>query len=541
MLVASFQARAARDDAALLAAENRYAVFLDAYGARETIDSGLIAQVDGRDRSYWASEFAANKRALEVQLERLASVRLNPDDAAVLASLRGGLADFGGSSTSAAEGRCADASRADEPNSVLRAALLACFREVGNHVQFDGHEMTRVAVLQALQSLEPEARRKQLFLALRPLWQAIDADDGPSSPYRRRIAAAAEAGANGSPIDGAARSLGWTPGALQSALLEVLEAWRTTAVQGEVEPWDYRFRYAAASRKINSRLTRASLQPTMSRFFGDLGANLGPMDVTYDLNPRAGKTPFAYTDFIRIGRRIDGTWRPARVRVSESVESAGLFTLDEMVHETGHAVHFMAIRTRAAYFEPDNFLAEAFANVPAWSLYEPVWQRRYLGWAVCRADGLRERYALAMLDIAWTLFEMKMLREPQASPNQVWADLTSHYLGIAPHPDLAWWALRTQLVDMPGYMANYGAGALLTADMRANIERAIGRFDAGNTQWYPWVSQHILRHGSELPTRELLEHELGRKPSAAALIADIRSMNVADATCESAQNARENH
>ena len=121
-------------------------------------------------------------------------------------------------------------------------------------------------------------------------------------------------------------------------------------------------RYAAASHALNPLLSRETLQPMQMRFYDDLGADLRRLGVAYDLDPRSGKTPFAYTDFIRIGRWVDGAWRPARVRVSDSVESGGLFTLDELVHESGHAVHIMAIRARPAYFWPDDFLSEAFAS-----------------------------------------------------------------------------------------------------------------------------------------------------------------------------------
>jgi hypothetical protein len=529
----------ARDNPALLAAEHSYAALLDAYGARETIDTGLTAGVEGKGRDFWVARFDTNKHVLEGWLVQLGSMRLTREESAVLSSLRAGLADYGGSSTSAAEGRCADLSLPNQSDKVLRLSLLACFREIGNHISFAGREMTRVSVLQLLQTLEPEAKREQLFLALRPLWQVINGDDQPSSPYRRRIASAAvDARRHGSAVDAAARSLGWTTPELESALIEVLHAWRSVAVSEQLEPWDYRYYYAAASRALSSQLTRGSLQTTMSRFYQDLGVDLRAMQVTYDFEPRIGKTPFAYTDFIHIGQWVNDTWRPTRVRVSETVEDAGLDILGEMIHETGHVVHYMAVRARPAYFVPDNFLAEAFANIPAWSLHEPAWQQKYLGRAVCRRDGLRERYALAMLDIAWTVFEMRMLRDPEASPNQVWTELTSQYLGITPHPELAWWAQRTQLVDTPGYMANYGAGAILTADLRARVEQSVGQFDTGNRQWYSWVSQHLLRQGSQLKNEELFEREFGRKPSAAALIADIQSIAARDPTCESGKTDR---
>jgi hypothetical protein len=49
---------------------------------------------------------------------------------------------------------------------------------------------------------------------------------------------------------------------------------------------------------------------------------------------------------------------------------------------------------------------------------------------------------------------------------------------------MSWWAVRVQLVSRPGYMVNYGLGAVLTAEMRKATSDAIGPFDAGNPKWY---------------------------------------------------------
>ena len=49
-------------------------------------------------------------------------------------------------------------------------------------------------------------------------------------------------------------------------------------------------------------------------------------------------------------------------------------------------------------------------------------------------------------------------------PNAVWAGLTSRYLNIVPHPELAWWALRAQLVKAHQRMVT---GALLFAGLFA--------------------------------------------------------------------------
>ena len=81
--------------------------------------------------------------------------------------------------------------------------------------------------------------------------------------------------------------------------------------------------------------------------------------------------------------------------------------------------------------------------------------------------------------------------------------------------------MRVQLVDGPGYMINYGLGAALTADIRERVRQQIGPFDAGNTQWYPWLSENLLRFGSERDTPTLLREFFGRPLSVDALLRQI--------------------
>jgi hypothetical protein len=51
------------------------------------------------------------------------------------------------------------------------------------------------------------------------------------------------------------------------------------------------------------------------------------------------------------------------------------------------------------------------------------------------------------------------------------------------------------------------------------------RIDTGNPQWYPWVSEHLLRFGTERETPELLNDFLGRPVSPEALLDDIRRLS----------------
>jgi Zn-dependent M32 family carboxypeptidase len=92
--------------------------------------------------------------------------------------------------------------------------------------------------------------------------------------------------------------------------------------------------------------------------------------------------------------------------------------------------------------------------------------------------------------------------------------------------------MRVQLAGSPGYMVNYGLGAVLTAEMRAKTMDVIGPFDAGNPSWYPWLSERLLRYGSERDTKALMQSLLGRPPSPGALIEQLKRARRAEAAAD---------
>jgi hypothetical protein len=222
---------------------------------------------------------------------------------------------------------------------------------------------------------------------------------------------------------------------------------------------------------------------------------------------------------------LAGHWRASVVHISGSYATGGLDLLNELVHENGHAVYEMAIQVRPAFMDVTAALFdEAFADVPAWNTYEPAWQRKYLGQAAPEAASLRDLFSSVMLDVAWALFECRMLSAPASDPNAIWTDITSRYLHIVPHPEISWWILRGQLVQMPGYMVNYGLGSVLTADIRQHTRAALGSFETGNLRWYSWTTERLLRFGEEVDTPTLLKQFLGRPVSPQALLDQLRKM-----------------
>jgi hypothetical protein len=517
------------------ATERAFLDFLDAHGGLGVVESGFVDRYLGRDREEWKSLADQRRRLVDMNLAATMGLALAPADAPAVAAMRASLDALAteDGAPGAQEPSCADARDRGLGYGALRAALVACYVEYGNKLEFEGGTIDRGSALQLLHVVEEPERRKALFDSFVPLWQAIYGNGGAdSSPYRRMMAMAADdATRNGSEIDAAARALGVGPADVERWLVDILDAWRRASDPGMVEPWDYRYVNGAANRELAPRIPAGALLQVNERFYRDLGADLVRLQVMFDLEPRPRKSPLAYTDFVMRGRVSGERWHPSTARVVGTYPTGGLFSLNELVHESGHAVHVSAIHNRPAYMDwPDTLFTEAFADVPSWSVYEPGWQSRYLGGAVDESVSLRALFGDVMLDVAWALFELRMLRDPAADPNRTWTDITSRYLHVVPHPEVPWWAVRVQLASDPGYMVNYGLGAMLTAEMRQRIAEITGPFDTGNPSWYEWVGERLLRYGSEDDAKSLMQGLLGRPVSPAALMAQI-------ARCRRAQPA----
>jgi hypothetical protein len=522
-------ASALGSEARVAAAEASYADWLDANYALLSIDAGSVREVAGRERAAWQALKAERATALAPALAALKGARLGRGDARALKLMQATLdeppADPVAAQPGESEARCAQAADVGADRAHLSAALYACFEHFGNHVPFEGHRIARRTALELLQQLDSTARRRALFDALGPLWSRINDADEPQSPYRRlvRLAAAEQRAKHSSPISEGARTVGASVAQAERWLVQVLEAWRQANPGPALEPWDFWHYCAGGVAPLDARVPPERVLPLSLAFYRDLGVDLEALGVLHDLAVRPGKAPLAYEDAVQIGRPTATGWRPAISRVSANVEHQGLFMLNELVHEDGHAAHMQAVRTRPAFFGlGDDLFVEAFADVPAWSVLEPTWQQRYLDASVDEQTGLKALFGNVMLDVAWGLFELRMLEDPDRDPNAVWTEITSRYLNVVPHPELSWWALRVQLVDLPGYMINYGLGAILTADLRARIRQRIGGFDTGNARWYGFLSRELLHYGFELETPGLLRRFLGRPVSDAALLAEIR-------------------
>jgi len=282
-------------------------------------------------------------------------------------------------------------------------------------------------------------------------------------------------------------------------------------------------------RRLEGLVTRERLRLINDEHLRSLGADPSVLGIEYDVVPRPGRPPIptAFAIARRIARQgSDGTWRAATPWVFASHAEGGLGNLEELIHESGHALHDAAIRARPALFDPlvsDAGLVEAFADLVGWDVQEPAFQARHLGEAAGPRESRLGRYGWVMLDVCWALFEIELHRDPERSPNAVWAELTERGLGIAPHPELSWWAIRGQLIDGPGYMASYALSALATAAIRARIREVRGDWlgPGGDPGWYAFVSEALLRFGASRSAADVLGSFLGGPLTAKPLLDDL--------------------
>ena len=290
-------------------------------------------------------------------------------------------------------GRATPSPAAESPVvAALRRATYEAYGEATAAVEVGGETIDRLSAFSRLATADDAAERRAVFESMAPMWRAVDGDGGVTSPYPRLVAASAERWAReGSTIEANAAILGIAPGTFEPMLHAILALGRQVLADAaglrpgaRVEPWDYRYVVGEAERRLRSAIPLGRLRPINDTHLRSLGADPDELAIGYDIVPRRGR-PIIPVAFTTGGR--PGPW------VFATYTEGGLGNLAELLHESGHALHYAAIRTRPAFMEPPADHAaffEAIAELLGWDVHEPAFQARHLGVAVePRAGGAR--------------------------------------------------------------------------------------------------------------------------------------------------------
>ena len=506
---------------------------------------GEPADPAGGSTTALVRRYRARRRAVDDALDRPAVPRaLAGEEARVFANMRAtlgwldefeptpGVRAIEGGNVDAGRG-LDEADRAGEASVVsrARAALYRRYAAAAGAVRLGATTVDRPTVLARLATEPDPTERQALFGALTPVWRVVDGDGADASPYRRLLRASAERWrVAGSPVDANAEALGLPSGSIEGTLQEILAAWRTVIGPVRIEPWDYWYATGAAARHLDRLVPVDRLLELNHRYLASLGADPVRLGIAYDVLPRPGRPliPVAFT--IGMGgwaadQPADGPWTPRPPWVFATYAGGGIGNLVELLHESGHAVHLAAVRTRPGFLEwalEETAFLEGTADVLGWDADEPAWQRPWLGEAAEPRDALLSRYGAVMLDICWALFEIELHRHPERRPNDVWTDVTADGLGVVAHPEWSWWAVRGQLIEQPGYLANYALSAIMAAAVRARIAAVRGPWFAGDPGWYRAVSDALFVAGASRSPARLLTEFLEGPLTAGPLLADLR-------------------
>ena len=526
------------DDPGFATLEDTYAAYLEAWGG------WMVGHHSGAKPEHGtrlAARLVTARRHVAVALAASDWAGLGTLDRAALANIVAALPDLDAWATpldglnfdpGGAAGRSADASAANLETPEVAAFRRATFEAWGAamaNLHVGGERIDRLSAMARLARDEDPGTRRWIFLAMDPAWRVLNADDGSDSPYRRLVRSSAKRWArDGSPIDANATALGMPPGDVEPTMRRMLAAFRAVALGPElVEPWDYRHAVGGMARRLDPLIPRERLRSINDAHLASLGADVTALRISYDIQPRRDRPviPTAFTVTEDIARRgADGRWAPATPWIFATYGEGGHGNLEELLHESGHALHYAALRSRPAHFAwpPDQAaFVEAVADVVGWTTHEPAFLRAHLGVEVTTRESVIARYGGVMLDAAWTLFEIEVHRHPDRSPNDTWAEIVERDLGVRGHPEWSWWAGRGQLIDGPGYLANYALGAVMVAAVRARIRERRGDWSIGDPGWYEFVSEELLQFAGARSPRDLLADFLGGPLSAGALLADI--------------------
>ncbi|HSE51962.1 MAG TPA: hypothetical protein VLB00_07215, partial [Gemmatimonadales bacterium] len=183
--------------------------------------------------------------------------------------------------------------------SALTAHVFECYGRAAQHLSVDGETLDRLTILGLLGRTDDSVRRRRLFMGLQPVWQSVNGDDSPGSPYRQMVALRVRSWEGSTPMVARARELGVGPDTLEEGLVRILDAWRATLPDTLFEPWDFYYYSGEASRLLSPLVPKDSLLAINRRFYRALGADPVALEVRYDIEPRVGKYPIAFSDIAR--------------------------------------------------------------------------------------------------------------------------------------------------------------------------------------------------------------------------------------------------
>ena len=308
----------------------------------------------------------------------------------------------------------------------------------------------------------------------------------------------------------------------------ILAAWRAVVRARADRAMGLLVRGGAAARRLD-RLVPADAAALNDAHLASLGADPARPRDLYDILPRPGRPPS------RSRSRSDGgmgrgpaagrSLAPRPPWVFATYAEGGLGNLLELLHESGHALHMAAIRTRPAFLDFPEATAAFSRPRPTSSAGTPTNRPGSgAGWARPPSRARRSSAATARScsTSAGRSSRSSSTATRSAARTTSGPRSTADGLGVVPHPEWSWWAIRGQL-DRRARLSRQlravgdhgGRGPGTHRELR-------GRGSTGDPGWYRFVADALFVPGASRPPADLLETFLGGPLTAEPLLADLR-------------------
>ena len=283
----------------------------------------------------------------------------------------------------------------------------------------------------------------------------------------------------------------------------------------DLRPWHFGLDTDGLTKEIDAYFPEGKQMKMLERSYTDMGFDLKGLGITYDTDPRPGKSQHCFAMGISM---------PDDVRVLANKEATYDFQ-QVLHHESGHAIYYAGMDQKLPFYDrgaPTNTMNEAVPMLMEQVCSTAQWLEEYAGVpaelaARVEADNLwgEERSIRKILSVA--AFERRLYENPDQDLVALWWELKERYEGI-PKPDdtsVNAWAALPHFIDYPAYYQDYLMASMAASQLRDTIEAETGSVQ-GNPKTAEFLREKVFAPGQSTGETEIMEGATGEEVNTQA-------------------------
>ncbi len=377
---------------------------------------------------------------------------------------------------------------------------------------FEGQERTDNYLLDILRYDDNRMRRRQAYYARAQLGAIIA--DGVAELARRRNAFARKQGFENfyqlklyiEGIDEGFRlTLAKLDSLTQQPYNDLIKRLKKRLKIQRFEPWDNYYAFGDISKLLKPYFPKDRAFDILKTSMAGIGFGLDSLRITYDIEPRPGKSQHAYSFSIRI---------PVDIRILANIQD-GYSSYYTLFHETGHALNACFIRQPGYILKSSSpgWFAEGMAVICEELISQPRWLRKYLSIPDSLiAQRLRSKHEASIIGVRRTLvnlyFEKELFENPDRDLTELYWELNNRLLGWQKYNDCHIWASIIHFTTHPVYLQNYLLADIVQSHVYAFIEKELGPV-VDNPQVGAFLVENCYKPGASRDWNKLIEQATG--------------------------------